>query len=54
MLEAVPLWNDRRTRDLVEKFQRDHTVEELSKIKANPTASAIASVRYGVFTPFGP
>ena len=40
VLEAVPLWNDKRTRDLVEKFQRDHTVEELLKITVNPPASA--------------
>lgn len=40
VLDAVPLWNDKRTRDLVARFEQDHPVEELLRITANPPASA--------------
>jgi xylulokinase len=40
VLDAVPLWNDKRTRDLVARFEQDHPVDELLKITANPPASA--------------
>ncbi|HEY5814074.1 MAG TPA: FGGY family carbohydrate kinase [Terrimicrobiaceae bacterium] len=40
VLNAVPLWNDKRTRDLVARFEQEHAVDELLKITANPPASA--------------
>jgi xylulokinase len=40
VLDAVPLWNDKRTRDLVERFQRRYALDDLLKITANPPASA--------------
>ena len=40
VLDAVPLWNDKRTRDLVEKVQRDQAMEDLLQITANPPAVA--------------
>jgi xylulokinase len=40
VLDTVPLWNDKRTRDLVERFQRRHSLDDLLKITANPPASA--------------
>jgi xylulokinase len=36
VLDAVPLWNDKRTRALVERVQRDYEVKEFLKITANP------------------
>ena len=40
VLDAVPLWNDKRTRDLVARFEQNHPVDELLRITANPPASA--------------
>jgi xylulokinase len=40
VVEAVPLWNDKRTRDIVDDFQKRHGVEEFMNITANPPASA--------------
>ncbi len=40
VIDAVPLWNDKRTREIVEEFQREHSVEEFLEITANPPASA--------------
>ena len=40
VLDAVPLWNDKRTRDLVTGVQRDQSVGELLQITANPPTVA--------------
>lgn len=40
VLDAVPLWNDKRTRELVARFEQTHPVDELLPITANPPASA--------------
>lgn len=40
VLETVPLWNDKRTRAVVEKLLRDHGVEGFLPITANPPAVA--------------
>src|SRR5271165_6585582 len=40
VIDAVPLWNDKRTRDIVEEFQKQHGLEEFLKITANPPATA--------------
>src|SRR6516164_9449252 len=40
VLDAVPLWNDKRTRDLVARVQRDQAVGELLQITANPPTVA--------------
>jgi xylulokinase len=40
VIDAVPLWNDKRTREIVEEFQKQHGVEEFLNITANPPASA--------------
>jgi len=40
VLDAVPLWNDKRTRDLVARVQRDQAVEELVQITTNPPTGA--------------
>ena len=40
VIDAVPLWNDKRTRDIVEEFQKQHGVEEFLKVTANPPATA--------------
>src|ERR687883_1968363 len=40
VLDAVPLWNDKRTRALVERAQRAHGIEGFLKITANPPAVA--------------
>ncbi len=40
VLDTVPLWNDKRTRELVEIFQQRYAVDELMRITANPPASA--------------
>ncbi|HET6438543.1 MAG TPA: FGGY family carbohydrate kinase [Anaeromyxobacter sp.] len=38
--ESVPLWNDKRTRDLVEAFAARHPPEEYLEITGNPPAPA--------------
>jgi xylulokinase len=40
VLDAVPLWNDKRTRDLVTRVQREQPVGELLQITANPPTVA--------------
>lgn len=40
VLDAVPLWNDKRTRPLVERVQRDHGIEGFLPLTANPPAVA--------------
>ncbi|MBV9488565.1 MAG: pentose kinase [Verrucomicrobia bacterium] len=40
VLDAVPLWNDKRTRDLVERVQRGHAAKDLLRITANPPTAA--------------
>ena len=39
-LDAVPLWNDKRTREIVARFEREHGVEKLLSTTANPPSSA--------------
>ncbi|HYY30543.1 MAG TPA: FGGY family carbohydrate kinase [Chthoniobacterales bacterium] len=40
VLEEVPLWNDKRTRELVARFQRDYDVDALRPATVNPPAVA--------------
>jgi len=40
VLEEVPLWNDKRTRELVRRFEREHDVEALRTATANPPTVA--------------
>jgi len=40
VVEEVPLWNDKRTRELVARFQRDHDANALRPATANPPAVA--------------
>ncbi|MBV8640725.1 MAG: pentose kinase [Verrucomicrobia bacterium] len=40
VLEEVPLWNDKRTRELVDKFLQEHDADALVPIVANPPTVA--------------
>jgi xylulokinase len=40
VLEEVPLWNDKRTRELVDRFSQEHDVDALFPIVANPPTVA--------------
>jgi xylulokinase len=40
VLEEVPLWNDKRTRELVERFSAEQDAETLRSIAANPPTVA--------------
>jgi xylulokinase len=39
-LEEVPLWNDKRTRDLVVRFLQEHETDSLFSVAANPPTVA--------------
>jgi xylulokinase len=45
VLDAVPLRNDKRTHDLVERVRRKRGIEDLSQITANPPAAAWRAFR---------
>jgi len=40
VLEEVPLWNDKRTRQIVDSFLREHRADELLPIAGNPPTVA--------------
>ncbi len=40
VLDAVPLWNDKRTLDYVARFEKNHTVGEYINLTANPASPA--------------
>lgn len=40
ILDAVPLWNDKRTLDYVAQFEGRHSVEEYLELTANPASPA--------------
>ena len=39
-LDAVPLWNDKRTREIVARFEREHGAEKFLSTTANPPTTA--------------
>jgi xylulokinase len=40
VLDEVPLWNDKRTREIVDSFNRDHDIISLLPVAANPPTVA--------------
>ena len=45
VLDRVPLWNDKRTRETVEEFQRTHDTKRLLPIMGNPPTVAFAAFK---------
>src|SRR6202051_410756 len=45
VLDQVPLWNDKRTREIVEEFQRTHDTENILQIVGNPPTVAFAAFK---------
>jgi xylulokinase len=45
VLDRVPLWNDKRTREIVEQFQRTHDTKKLLPIVGNPPTVAFAAFK---------
>jgi xylulokinase len=45
VLDRVPLWNDKRTRETVEEFQRTHDTKRLLAIVGNPPTVAFAAFK---------
>ena len=45
VLDRVPLWNDKRTRETVEEFQRSHDTKRLLPIVGNPPTVAFAAFK---------
>ena len=45
VLDRVPLWNDKRTREIVEEFQRTHDTKSLLPILGNPPTVAFAAFK---------
>ncbi|MBV9642525.1 MAG: pentose kinase [Verrucomicrobia bacterium] len=43
--DRVPLWNDKRTREIVEDFQRNHDITAIQKIVGNPPTVAFAAFK---------
>src|SRR6202162_4727344 len=44
-LDRVPLWNDKRTRQIVEEFQRTHDTEGILRLVGNPPTVAFAAFK---------
>jgi xylulokinase len=45
VLDRVPLWNDKRTREIVEEFERTHDTGRLLRIVGNPPTVAFAAFK---------
>ena len=45
VLDRVPLWNDKRTREIVDEFQRIHDVTSILPIVGNPPTVAFAAFK---------
>jgi xylulokinase len=45
VLDRVPLWNDKRTREIVEEFQRTHDTDSILRIVGNPPTVAFAAFK---------
>src|ERR1700761_2005277 len=45
VLDRVPLWNDKRTREIVEEFQRTHDTNSILRIVGNPPTVAFAAFK---------
>jgi xylulokinase len=45
VLDRVPLWNDKRTREIVDEFQRTHDTESILQIVGNPPTVAFAAFK---------
>jgi len=45
VLDRVPLWNDKRTRQIVEEFLRSHAHEKLLEVTANPPTVAFPAFK---------
>src|ERR1700720_2078330 len=45
VLDRVPLWNDKRTREIVEEFQQAHDTDSLLRIVGNPPTVAFAAFK---------
>src|ERR1700761_570996 len=43
VLDTVPLWNDKRTREIVEEFARVHDTKSILQIVGNPPTVAFAA-----------
>jgi xylulokinase len=45
VLDRVPLWNDKRTREIVEEFERTHDTRRILQIVGNPPTVAFAAFK---------
>src|SRR5580692_1579867 len=45
VLDRVPLWNDKRTREIVEAFERTHDTASLLRVVGNPPTVAFAAFK---------
>ncbi len=45
VLDRVPLWNDKRTREIVDEFQRTHDTRSMLRIAGNPPTVAFAAFK---------
>jgi xylulokinase len=45
VLDRVPLWNDKRTREIVEEFQQTHDTDSILRIVGNPPTVAFAAFK---------
>jgi xylulokinase len=45
VLDRAPLWNDKRTREIVEQFERTHDTRRLLRIVGNPPTVAFAAFK---------
>ena len=45
VLDRVPLWNDKRTREIVEEFQQAHDTDSILRIVGNPPTVAFAAFK---------
>jgi xylulokinase len=45
VLDRVPLWNDKRTREIVDEFQRTHDTDSMLRIVGNPPTVAFAAFK---------
>jgi xylulokinase len=45
VLDRVPLWNDKRTREIVEEFERTHDTRSMLRIVGNPPTVAFAAFK---------
>jgi xylulokinase len=45
VLDRVPLWNDKRTREILEEFERTHDTQSILRIVGNPPTVAFAAFK---------